>query len=195
VLSLPDADPAAADGDPVVATPALQPLGAEALAQVEQLVRQAIGFNEARGDAVSVMNAPFIREAVEPLDLSVPLWEQPLLREGLRYLLGALVVLALIFGVVRPVLRGLFGPPARGGRAAVDEGELPLLTGETEGEGEDDGGMPMLPGEVTNTREQREAMLAAAKTLDEKLQLARSTVAQDPKIVAQVVKNWVAADA
>jgi flagellar biosynthesis/type III secretory pathway M-ring protein FliF/YscJ len=93
------------------------------------------------------------------------------------------------------VLRGLFGPPVRGTRDAVDEGELPLLTGQTEGEGEDDRGMPMLPGEVTNTREQREAMLASAKTLDEKLQLARGTVAQDPKIVAQVVKNWVAADA
>lgn len=196
VLSVADAAPAAADGEPAPATPipAVQPLTAETLAQVEQLVRQAIGFNDARGDAVSVMNAPFLREAVEAVDLSVPLWEQPLLREGLRYLLGALVVLALIFGVVRPVLRGLFGPPARGARGAVDEGELPLLTGETEGEG-DNARMPMLPGEVNNTREQREAMLASAKTLDEKLQLARSTVAQDPKIVAQVVKNWVAADA
>jgi flagellar M-ring protein FliF len=100
----------------------------------------------------------------------------------------------LILFVVRPVIRSLLAPPLRR-RDAADEGEeLPLLSGETEG-GDEEGAPRLLPGQVNNTREQREAMVASAKTLDEKLQLARGTVAQDPKIVAQVVKNWVAADA
>lgn len=193
----PTADPAA---NPVaapaaLALPALQPLSPEQLAQVEQLVKQAIGFSDARGDAVSVMNAPFLREAPAPADLSVPLTEQPWFWPLLQYGGGLLLVILLILFVVRPVIRTLLGPPPRrAGEIAAAEGELPLLSGETEGHA-DEGAMPMLPGHVNNTREQREAMVAAAKTLDEKLQLARSTVAQDPKIVAQVVKNWVAADA
>jgi len=203
VLSVPDpalaavdpaADPAAAAASPIAASlPAAQPLSAEKLAQVEALVKQAIGFSDVRGDAVSVMNSPFLREAVEPIDISEPLWEQPWLREVLRYAGGVLLVAMLILFVVRPVIRGLFAPPSRR-RNPQDDDDMPLLSGQTEGE-ENGRGMPLLPGHVSNTREQREAMMNAAQSLDEKLQLARSTVAQDPKIVAQVVKNWVAADA
>ena len=191
----PTADPAAAAAATTTALPALQPLSAEQLAQVEQLVKQAIGFSDARGDAVSVMNAPFLREAPAPLDMSVPLTEQPWFWPLLKYGGGLLLVILLIQFVVRPVIRTLLGPaPRRRDEIAADEGDLPLLSGDTEG-GEDEAGVRMLPGQVNNTREQREAMVASARTLDEKLQLARSTVAQDPKIVAQVVKNWVAADA
>lgn len=191
----PTADPAAAAAATTIALPALQPLSAEQLAQVEQLVKQAIGFSDARGDAVSVMNAPFLREAPAPMDMSVPLTEQPWFWPLLKYGGGLLLVILLILFVVRPVIRTLLGPaPRRRDEIAADEGDLPLLSGDTEG-GEDEAGVRMLPGQVNNTREQREAMVASARTLDEKLQLARSTVAQDPKIVAQVVKNWVAADA
>lgn len=211
VLSVPDAaaataadptadpatDPATAPATATAATlPAVQPLTAAQLAQVEQLVKQAIGFSETRGDAVSVMNAPFLREVPTPIDESVPLTQQPWFWPLLQYGGGLLLVVMLILFVVRPVIRTLLGPPPRTARGlAADEGELPLLSGETEGDALDHEGMPLLPGQVNNTREQREAMVAAAKTLDEKLQLARSTVAQDPRIVAQVVKNWVAADA
>jgi flagellar biosynthesis/type III secretory pathway M-ring protein FliF/YscJ len=98
--------------------------------------------------------------------------------------------------VVRPVIRSLLSPaPRQRGQTNEDEEDVPLLSGRTEGGDGEEEGMRMLPGQVNNTREQREAMVASAKTLDEKLQLARGTVAQDPKIVAQVVKNWVAADA
>lgn len=209
VLSVPDATAAtAADptADPATdpatapatatALPAVQPLTAAQLAQVEQLVKQAIGFSETRGDAVSVMNAPFLREAPAPIDESVPLTQQPWFWPLLQYGGGLLLVVMLILFVVRPVIRTLLGPPPRAARGvAADQDDLPLLSGETEGDALDHEGMPLLPGQVNNTREQREAMVAAAKTLDEKLQLARSTVAQDPRIVAQVVKNWVAADA
>jgi flagellar M-ring protein FliF len=206
VLSVPAAADPAAAADPTAAAapapataaaatlPAVQPLSAEQLAQVEALVKQAIGFNETRGDAVSVMNAPFLRETPVPIDMTVPLWEQPIVRDIARNVLGAGLVLLLIFAVVRPALRSLVGPSTRTTAAATAQGnagdDYPLLTGETE----NGSGMPILPGTVSNTREQREAMVASARTLDEKLELARSTVAQDPKIVAQVVKNWVAAD-
>lgn len=41
-----------------------QPLTAAELTRIEGLVKQAVGFDAARGDTVSVMNAPFVREAV-----------------------------------------------------------------------------------------------------------------------------------
>ncbi|NEK92021.1 MAG: flagellar M-ring protein FliF, partial [Xanthomonas euvesicatoria] len=38
-----------------------QPLTAAELTRIEGLVKQAVGFDAARGDTVSVMNAPFVR--------------------------------------------------------------------------------------------------------------------------------------
>lgn len=85
-----------------------QPLTAAELTRIEGLVKQAVGFDAARGDTVSVMNAPFVREAVAGEE-GPKWWEDPRVQNGLRLLVGALVVLALLFGVVRPTLRQLTG--------------------------------------------------------------------------------------
>lgn len=50
-------------------------LDAATLTRVEALVKEAVGFDGARGDSVSVMNAPFVRETAPVED--VPLWESP----------------------------------------------------------------------------------------------------------------------
>src|SRR5690606_4997580 len=87
-----------------------RPLSAEELARIETLVQQAIGFDGARGDVVSVVNAPFARDAMEtPMD-GPPIWQHPRARELLRLVLGGLAVLLLIFTVLRPATRQLLAP-------------------------------------------------------------------------------------
>src|SRR5690606_23448183 len=86
-----------------------QALSAAELTRVEALVKQAVGFDAARGDTVSVMNAPFVRDTT-PVE-QPKWWEIPQVRDGLRLVLGAIVVLALLFGVLRPALRQIAGPP------------------------------------------------------------------------------------
>lgn len=88
-----------------------QPLTAAELTRIEGLVKQAVGFDAARGDTVSVMNAPFVREAMAGQE-GPKWWEDPRVQNGLRLLVGAVVVLALLFGVVRPTLRQLTGVTA-----------------------------------------------------------------------------------
>ncbi|MCG8379894.1 MAG: flagellar M-ring protein FliF, partial [Proteobacteria bacterium] len=77
------------------------------IARFETLVKEAVGFNEARGDSVSVVSAAFRPvapiEAVEP----PPFWEKPMLRDILKQVLGVALALALAFGIIRPMLRGV----------------------------------------------------------------------------------------
>uniref|UniRef100_UPI0025D63B23 flagellar basal-body MS-ring/collar protein FliF n=1 Tax=uncultured Xanthomonas sp. TaxID=152831 RepID=UPI0025D63B23 len=86
-----------------------QALSAAELTRIEGLVKQAVGFNAERGDTVSVMNAPFVRQAPEAAD-KPGWWEDPRVMNVARLVLGAAVVLALLFGVLRPALRQIAGP-------------------------------------------------------------------------------------
>lgn len=164
-----------------------QPLSAAELTRVEGLVKQAVGFDAERGDTVSVMNAPFVRDAVV---VEEPKWldlENPQLRDILRLVLGAVVVLALLFGVLRPALRQIAGPP----KALAGPGNDPLhadvhLV-------EDGEGMPGLPGDQLQLSG-AERLALPVDAYEERLRMAREAVKTDSKRVAQVVRGWVAND-
>lgn len=148
------------------------PLTKEEMAKVDSLVREAVGFDAARGDSVSVQNAPFATTEV-PAMTPLPLWQRPELRDIVRQGLGALTVLVLIFAVLRPLLRNLMS----GARQVV-----PMQIG-------------TLNAEVGEERLSLSAPRSgAASPYEQKLAAARSAVAQDPKRVAQVVKTWLGND-
>jgi flagellar M-ring protein FliF len=93
---------------------ALVPLKEDEIAQVNALVREAIGFSKERGDTLSVANAAFTSEELPPA-APVPLWKQPeavaaALDIG-KHLFAAAIVLALGFGLLRPLLASLAVPP------------------------------------------------------------------------------------
>ena len=100
--------------------------------QIQSLVRDAIGFNKDRGDALNVVNAPFSIEDV-PKAEAIPLWKDPdvvaLARSiGLQLGLVLLGLLAL-FGVIKPALKRpapLPGSPASGGTSAVVGDDIAL---------------------------------------------------------------------
>ena len=104
------------------------PRDAAELAQIQSLVRSAIGFDANRGDVVEVKNLPF---SVPPPAEPVSAWPQ-LTRSDLMRLAElaalALVALMLILLVVRPTLRRLLAAPtpalaAAGGAAGGPGGE------------------------------------------------------------------------
>ncbi|WP_269791832.1 flagellar basal-body MS-ring/collar protein FliF [Stenotrophomonas sp. Iso1] len=162
-----------------------QPLSAAELTRVEALVKQAVGFSAERGDTVSVMNAPFVRETI-PVE-TPNWWENPQLRDALRLVLGAIVVLALLFGVLRPALRQISGPP----KALPGKNDDPLSA---DVQVLDDGAqMPELAAD--RLRLDNDAKLALpVDAYEERLRMAREAVRTDSKRVAQVVKGWVAND-
>ena len=72
-------------------------------------MKQAVGFDSARGDQVTVTNVAFkIPEELEALP-EVPVWEQGWFLDLMKQAAAVLAVLFLLFGVLRPTMRSLAG--------------------------------------------------------------------------------------
>ena len=93
------------DGDKV-----WQPRAADELAQLETLVKSAVGFNEQRGDSVEIVNMQFVK--LEPLEFDDGSLFLGISKEEFMQLAEILVLavvgLLVILMVVRPVLTRLF---------------------------------------------------------------------------------------
>jgi len=168
---------------------ALAPMSEQELGRVEELVRQAVGFDATRGDVVSVVNAPFVREEA-PLSEPAPWWEDPRVRDALRLLVGAVVVLALLFGVLRPALRQIVAPPQakKAEEGAADTAEVSLV--------EDDVDLPALAEDTAQLGLQApQTMALPSDAYEDRLRNAREAVRADSKRVAQVVKDWLGNEA
>jgi flagellar M-ring protein FliF len=147
-------------------------LAPEQLANMTRLVKDAVGFDESRGDSVNVVNASFRGEVVEEIKPEeIPLWERPLVRDIAKLLAGLIVLLALVFVVLRPLVRGLLAP--------VKPPYVP----------------PALPdGTPAAALAGNAPVVQAGMDYDTQIAQARSLVSQDPARVAQVVKTWVGKD-
>src|SRR5580700_100202 len=137
-------------------------LTAQQLDHVTQLVKDAVGFDEARGDNVNVVNASFTAEPVTPEgELESPsFWESPLFLNIAKLGAGLAVLLVLVLSVLRPMVRSLVGPT----RAHVQI--IPRVAGETvDNDPLQAGNNPALPGAdpkaIALTHEQQ---VAAART-------------------------------
>jgi flagellar M-ring protein FliF len=134
------------------------------------LVKEAVGFDESRGDTVVVMNAAF-RNLPQPVAMAEPkFWEKPALRDTFKQVLGVVLVLILAFGLVRPFLRSLMagGPPMSGEYIAAGGGGAQMRSG----------GNLQIP----------------APNYDEKVAAAKNMAGHDPARVAAVVRKWVTVD-
>ncbi|MCC4599634.1 flagellar basal-body MS-ring/collar protein FliF [Xanthomonas melonis] len=171
-----------------------QPLTAAELTRIEGLVKQAVGFDAARGDTVSVMNAPFVREAVVGEE-GPKWWEDPRVQNGLRLLVGAVVVLALLFGVVRPTLRQLTGVTAVKDKQRKAGNDGTPQSADVRMVNDDDDLMPRLEEDTAQIGQDSKTPIALPDAYEERMRVAREAVKADSKRVAQVVKGWVASEA
>ncbi|MDR3324013.1 MAG: flagellar M-ring protein FliF [Zoogloeaceae bacterium] len=151
-----------------------KPLSEAEVTQITSLVREAMGYDQNRGDSISVANAPFTA-AVRAEETGLPLWKDPeniaFGKEALKYLLIAVIVFALYLTVIRPSLRTMFPPPPA----------------PPEGGKEDVAAEGYLGDEVTGEAEPD----AALNPFAAKLHKARDIAQNDPKMVANVIKDWL----
>jgi flagellar M-ring protein FliF len=154
----------------------LVPLSKEEMTKVENLARQAVGFDAARGDTISVQNALFTTNPV-PVEKATPIWERKEVRDYGRQGIGLLIIVVLVFAVLRPALRYLMETdPNKQVKAVLVDQSAPM-------------------GEMLNSRQSAEEdRPRAIPQYEQKLALARGAVAADPKRVAQVIKTWVNTD-
>jgi len=142
------------------------------LTQMTQLVREAIGFSTLRGDSVNVLNTGFVDlTALEALP-DIPIWEQNWFWSIVKQTLAGFAVLFLIFGILKPTFRSLANyHPAK--------------------EGEEGGEDELEDDQLTLTGPEGAALLDDMPVYENDLVAAKSLAAEEPKRVAQVVKDWI----
>ena len=148
----------------------MKPLTAAETTQITNLVKEAMGYNQARGDTLNVVNSPFA--SVEPETIpEVPMWKQPdnlqfAMQTG-KYLLMAAALLLLYLRVLKPMLKKIAETPAL--PAPVHHAHH-VVQG-TNGE------LIELPDVHRNYQDN--------------LTRAQKLANEDPRVVANIVKTWV----
>jgi flagellar M-ring protein FliF len=144
------------------------PLKKEEIDQITSLAREAMGFDEKRGDTINVVNTPFTQPDVPPAP-EVPMWKDPenisTAKDVGKNVAFALLGAYLLFGVLRPAIRRI-------------SSQVPVATTTTQ---------QSVTSEV-------EATAPPALAYPEHLQRARQLARDDPKAIAGMVRNWVAAE-
>ncbi|MCX7513140.1 flagellar basal-body MS-ring/collar protein FliF [Frateuria sp. STR12] len=158
--------------------PTSVPFTAEELTHLTELAKNAVGFDAARGDSVSVINQAFHLAPAGDAPEQVPLWQRPGALDLIKQALGVLIALIVAFGLLRPLLKGLLRGAPEPALAAV--GHVPTVSVRVADDDEDERDRLGGPAQVIG--------------YEQKVGLARRMVSDDPRQVAQVVRNWVGED-
>jgi flagellar M-ring protein FliF len=161
------------------------------LDQIKTLVQSAVGYDKNRGDDVQVVNLQFAQKPTPPaVGTAGPgLFDftRDDLMNGAQMLVTLLIALALVFFIMRPLLRRVLtpeaplalpvsaevSPPAGGGVTAI-AGEIIAPSGQAEG----------TPAWIGNAKSMGEAQLQTIKTVG-------SLVDENPKQAALIVRDWL----
>ncbi|QOR39212.1 flagellar M-ring protein FliF [Billgrantia diversa] len=165
------------------------PLSEVEIAQIESLVRQAIGFSQARGDAIEVVNSPFTRDVEEFEELEW--WQSPqvhalALTIG-RYLLVALGILLGYLLILRPLIKRhterpmLATTPGTGLQVRVGD-DTEASEGELEAAGEEDDALRPY---------QKPKRKRRSSAYEDHLAELRELAQEDPRMIAMIVRSWM----
>jgi flagellar M-ring protein FliF len=186
--------PAPADGnDPAPDAPKTIPYTPEELQRLQELVRGVVGYDEARGDVVSVVPARF--EPVVETN-TVPWYTEDVVHTGIKNGLLGLAFIVFMLVVIRPLMHIVTGADKRAAEAEAAKNKVPdgELTEEDmrmiqigEGETLEDIKAKLKPKKSSISAD----MLDTANTYDDKVALIRMLVAEDSGRVANVLKNMI----
>lgn len=161
----------------------IKALTAAEVAQINDLVKEAMGFSKERGDTLNVTNAPFdgVDRPVDPPP-QVDWWRDPynitMAKEIGKFALAAIVLIYLFFRILRPMMRPIFRKLDEITEVAPLPAQ-PALTADQELR------------EVIARTQVEEMEATQAQGYRENLQMAKNLAKEDPRIVANVVKAWV----
>ncbi|MET1076684.1 MAG: flagellar basal-body MS-ring/collar protein FliF [Pseudomonas sp.] len=165
----------------------------EARAELERSIKSAAGFNDKRGDVLSLSVFPFVVEA--PLELPPqPWWENDKVHDLVRIGLFGLICLLLLLLVIRPAVRNL----TRGPQAEL----LPLVDPATQAQQErqdhderllarvaEESRVMGLFSELNPLSEIR--LPAPGSGLEHQVEHLQMLARNDPERVSEVIKQWI----
>ncbi|MNJ12325.1 Flagellar M-ring protein [compost metagenome] len=175
---------------------------AEQLEQIRQMVERSVGFDGVRGDQISLQVFDFAGAVpVTPPESS---WlETPYWQDSLRYLVGGLLGLTLVFFGIRPLVKHLVRtqqyPDAESEQEQDEEQEPTIgLSMRREGDDETDGtaiGKSLQQAEYKLDPQfsslDLEALPEPGSELEVQLKHLQLLVDKDTARVAEVVRQWV----
>ena len=175
-------------------TLAYTPRSADEVTQILTLVRSAVGYSETRGDSVEVVNMQF----AERPDLAPPGTDQngglfdftrDDIMNGAEMAVTLLIALALVFFVMRPLLKKVLTPETQplALPSAAELGQHGVVGADGLLIAEDAPPQPprdKTPAWVTNAKSMGETQLQTLKTVG-------TLVEENPKQAALIVRDWL----
>ncbi len=161
---------------------------ADELDRISNLIQAAVGYSVQRGDIISVESFPFIAGEALPTPTPPSFIEGELFNTLLKPVVGLILGLALIFVVLKPTLSKLSTAPAVVEGASIQNQA-----------NFDDLGGGLADAGLANDQ----VTLAGHDNLElpppnvgevHKLEQAKGVVANNPTLVAQLVKGWIEED-
>lgn len=176
-----------------------QPYTPEDINRFGDLVKQAVGFDSARGDQVTVTNVAFkMHEELDALP-AMSVWEHGWFFDLMKQVAAVLAVLFLLFGVLRPTMRRLAGRDAEEKKAdALTEEQTKKITiGNVVSYNNQNGisvAAPALQKQAPDelpTHIEDLLLIDMPHDYEKRLKYLQKVADNDPKLVAQVIKMWV----
>jgi flagellar M-ring protein FliF len=147
------------------------PMTEEDIKRFTQLVREAIGLKDDRGDQLNILNQTFKSNPPPGPVEALPIWQAPWVAQLGKQVVGAGLVLLVAFLILRPLMKSLTKSPRSISATAED-----------------------VAADKVSLSKQGETPIKLQPSFEQQIAAARTLVGQDPKRAAQVVKDWVAAD-
>ncbi|PCF94008.1 flagellar basal-body MS-ring/collar protein FliF [Vreelandella nigrificans] len=161
-------------------------LSNEEVAQLERLVQQAMGFSQARGDQIEVVNTPFA--STEEATDETAWWQQPEILSMAstlgRYLLVAIAALLLYLLILRPLIKRYTQIPVTA--AAVPGSTFSASVGDEKDEPEE-AGTSEEDGTYSNKPKRRRKTSLYEHNLNDLREMAQ----EDPRMVAMIIRSWM----
>jgi flagellar M-ring protein FliF len=178
--------------DPAVGTDTYTPRSADEIAQILTLVRSAVGYSAERGDSVEVVNMQFAERpelAVPGTDASGGLLDftRDDLMNGAEMAVTLLIALALVFFVMRPLLKKVMTPESQplALPSAAELGHHGVLSADGQ----------VIPDAAEEQRDKTPAWVANAKSMGETqlqtLKMVGNLVEENPRQAALIVRDWL----
>jgi flagellar M-ring protein FliF len=150
---------------------AMKPLSEAETTQITNLVKEAMGFNQERGDTLKVVNSPFATTEQEVIP-ELPLWKEPgniqMAKDIGKYILMAIVLLLLYLRMLKPLLKKISETPLLPPPGPSHDAHMQIGT---------NGEMMSLP--------------EGQRNYQDNLSRAQRMASEDPRVVANIVKTWV----
>ena len=163
-----------------------QPLSDEDKEKITSLVKEAVGFDDGRGDSIVVTSGDFIDE----IDVIETKWyEKPWFQNMIGQLSTVLILAIVTFGALKPLLNRILVPVSAGGPGALTDQELEDEQEEEvevqEGESLEDIKAKLKPKKSAISAE----MLDTANTYDDKVAVIRMIVGDEAGKVSNVFRQ------